>query len=43
MQKRASDYNIKIGSLPAGPLNKITDVSGVTVGHCTIENDQVGS
>ena len=40
MQKRARDYHINIGSLPVGPLNKITDVPGVTVGHCTVENEQ---
>lgn len=27
----------KIGRLPCGPLNKITDVPGVRVGHCTVE------
>lgn len=39
-QKRASDYHITIGSLPHGPLNKISDVPGVTVGHCTVSNEQ---
>lgn len=40
-QKRAADYGILIGSLPKGPLNKITDVPGVTVGHCSLtEGDQ---
>lgn len=39
MQKRIRDFNITIGSLPAGPLNKITDVPGVTVGHATIDTD----
>ena len=33
---RASDLGLKIGILPAGPLNAITDVDGVTVGHQTI-------
>jgi D-aminopeptidase len=33
---RARDVGLKIGVLPAGPLNAITDVSGVTVGHTTI-------
>ena len=37
--KRIRDYGIKIGKYPTGPLNKITDVPGVTVGHCTIDND----
>ncbi len=38
--KTIADYNITIGSLPRGPLNKISDVPGVTVGHCTIANEQ---
>jgi len=33
---RARDIGIVIGSLPAGPLNAITDVAGVRVGHTTI-------
>lgn len=33
---RARDCGIVIGSLPAGPLNAITDVPGVKVGHSTI-------
>lgn len=39
-QKRARDYNIQIGALPCGALNKISDVPGVTVGHCTVANEQ---
>jgi D-aminopeptidase len=33
---RASDLGLKIGILPSGPLNAITDVAGVEVGHTTI-------
>jgi D-aminopeptidase len=33
---RASDLRLKIGVLPTGPLNAITDVTGVEVGHTTI-------
>jgi D-aminopeptidase len=33
---RASDLGLKIGVLPAGPLDAITDVAGVEVGHTTI-------
>lgn len=33
---RASDLGLKIGVLPTGPLNAITDVTGVEVGHTTI-------
>ncbi|PYP93044.1 MAG: aminopeptidase [Candidatus Angelobacter sp. Gp1-AA117] len=33
---RARDLGIKAGVLPPGPLNAITDVAGVKVGHTTI-------
>ena len=33
---RARDLGIAVGELPAGPLNAITDVPGVLVGHCTV-------
>jgi D-aminopeptidase len=33
---RARDIGLSIGVLPAGPLNAITDVAGVQVGHTTI-------
>ena len=33
---RARDIGLKIGVLPVGPLNAITDVPGVAVGHATI-------
>lgn len=36
--KRAADYGIKIGVLPTGANNAITDVKGVKVGHTTIIN-----
>ena len=39
---RARDIGIEIGVLPPGPLNAITDVAGVRVGHRTIiEGDTV--
>jgi D-aminopeptidase len=39
---RAADLGLKVGILPAGPLDAITDVAGVTVGHKTIiEADDV--
>ena len=34
--KRARDFDIKIGVLPTGHFNAITDVEGVKVGHTTI-------
>lgn len=37
---RIRDYNINIGELETGPLNAITDVAGVRVGHCTINNSE---
>src|SRR5215470_783349 len=42
---RARDLGIRVGVLPTGPLNAITDVAGVKVGHTTIirgENIRTG-
>jgi len=39
--KRARDYGLVCGSLPPGPLNAITDVAGVTVGHRTVREGDV--
>jgi len=36
MRARARDLGITIGTLSVGPLNAITDVPGVRVGHCTV-------
>ena len=36
-EPRARDAGIVIGVLPVGPLNAITDVEGVKVGHVTID------
>lgn len=33
---RARDLGIRLGTLPTGPLNGITDVPGVKVGHTTL-------
>jgi D-aminopeptidase len=33
---RARDLGLVVGSLPPGPLNAITDVAGVRVGHTTV-------
>jgi D-aminopeptidase len=38
-QYRARDYGIKIGVLPTGTFNAITDVAGVEVGHTTLIKD----
>lgn len=38
MQKRIEEYGVSIGEMKKGPRNKITDVAGVKVGHCTIDN-----
>jgi len=39
---RARDYNIEIGILKTGPLNSITDIPEVSVGHITlIEGEQI--
>jgi hypothetical protein len=33
---RASDLGLKVGILPIGPLDAITDIPGVEVGHTTL-------
>jgi D-aminopeptidase len=33
---RLRDWGVVIGALPTGPLNAITDVPGVRVGHVTV-------
>lgn len=35
-RRSARDLGIVVGVLPAGPLNQITDVAGVRVGHVTV-------
>lgn len=35
-RRRLRDLGITVGTLPTGPLNAITDVTGVRVGHTTI-------
>lgn len=37
---RIRDLGITIGSLPIGNRNSISDVPGVTVGHCTIDTSE---
>ena len=36
---RPREYGIRIGRFPTGPLNAITDVGGVKVGHATVSRD----
>ncbi len=36
---RIRDLGVVIGSMPTGSRNTITDVPGVTVGHCTVDTD----
>jgi D-aminopeptidase len=38
--KRPRDYGIKLGVLPTGPFNVITDVPGVRVGQVTLKEGQ---
>ncbi len=40
VRQRLRDLGFVIGSLPTGPLNAITDVAGVAVGHRTLISDQ---
>lgn len=37
VKKRVRDYGVEIGVLPTGKNNAITDVSGVRVGHYTLQ------
>ncbi|MFM7552886.1 MAG: P1 family peptidase, partial [Actinomycetota bacterium] len=37
---RPREAGIAIGRLPTGPLNAITDVPGVRVGHATVWRDE---
>lgn len=37
---RLRELGVRIGTLPTGPLNAITDVRGVTVGHVTLIQDE---
>ena len=37
---KTTDIGLKIGTLPAGMRDSITDVPGVTVGHTTIDNER---
>lgn len=39
--KRIRDYGVTIGEMPTGQRNAITDVPGVTVGHCTLSDGPV--
>ena len=41
-RKRAREYGIRIGVLPTGENNAITDVEGVLVGHVTLNDDRIG-
>lgn len=36
-QKWIKELGVTVGHLPAGPRDQISDVPGVTVGHCTID------
>ncbi len=38
-QKRISDFGVEVGAMKKGRLNKITDVEGVLVGHCSIDTE----
>lgn len=41
-RRRLRDHGLQIGRFPAGPLNALTDVAGVAVGHVTlIEGERI--
>ena len=37
---RFEDLNLSVGEMESGPLRRISDVPGVTVGHCTVINER---
>lgn len=39
---RIRDFGVDVGYLPCGPLDKITDVPGVLVGHATVRDEAAG-
>ena len=39
-QRRVRDRGIVVGSMPCGTYNRITDVPGVRVGHCTVDTER---
>ncbi|UVI33079.1 DmpA family aminopeptidase [Paenibacillus spongiae] len=41
-KKRMREYGLSVGWLPAGTLNSISDVPGVSVGHVTLNSDSPG-
>ncbi len=41
MNRRARDFGLICGSLPPGPLNAITDVAGVRVGHRSLREGNI--
>ena len=43
MSPRIRDYGIAPGRLPTGPRNRITDVAGVRVGHCTLRQGAINT
>ncbi|WP_066501071.1 P1 family peptidase [Abyssisolibacter fermentans] len=40
-QKRIRDYGVTIGNMKVGERNAITDVDGVLVGHCTLNDNNI--
>ena len=40
-ERNAAKMKMKIGRMPHGPNNLITDVPGVRVGHCTVDEGNV--
>jgi D-aminopeptidase len=42
LRGRARDFGVRVGVLPAGAHNAITDVAGVRVGHHTVSRGEAG-
>ena len=41
IEAKWKNRGIRVGKLPCGPLDKISDVPGLTVGHCTLADGEV--
>ena len=40
-KKTAREYGFDVGSIKSGPMNLITDVKGVKIGHATISKGDI--
>lgn len=43
MGRTTHDYGLTCGILPQGALNAITDIPGIRIGHCTLQNGDINT